>query len=164
MNLRELKEIFRLVEKTDFTEVEIAQEDWKLRIERGKQPTVVTQPYPAFELRTQQTSPAAETPPAQVAESAAAEAPKVAVAAEKAGFVVTCPFVGTFYRAPSPGSPPYVEVGQTVKKGQTLCIVEAMKLMNELESDYDGRVAEIYVENAKPVEFGAKLFRIEPLR
>ncbi len=149
------------MEKTDFTEVEIAQEDWKVRIERGKPPTVVTQPYPAFELRTQQQAVAAtESSAAQPAVEPAKPAPEE----EKPGFIVTCPFVGTFYRSPSPDTPPYVELGQVVKKGQTLCIVEAMKLMNELESDYDGRVAEIYPENAKPVEFGAKLFRIEPLR
>jgi acetyl-CoA carboxylase biotin carboxyl carrier protein len=162
VNLRELKEVFRLVEKTDFTEVEIAQGDWKLKIERGKPPAVITQPYPAFELRTQAAAPAEALAPVAEASLETAKAPEAE--AEKPGFVVTCPFVGTFYRAPSPDSPPYVEVGQTVKKGQGLCIIEAMKLMNELESDYDGRIAEIYAENGKPVEFGAKLFRIEPLR
>jgi len=75
---------------------------------------------------------------------------------------VSSPFVGTFYRAPSPDSPPFVEVGQKVKKGQTLCIVEAMKLMNEIETEVDGTVAEILVQNATPVEFGEQLFRIVP--
>ena len=75
---------------------------------------------------------------------------------------MTSPFVGTFYRAPSPDSDAYVEVGDTVKKGQILCIVEAMKLMNEIESDVNGRVAEIYPQNAQAVEFGEKLIRIEP--
>jgi acetyl-CoA carboxylase biotin carboxyl carrier protein len=76
--------------------------------------------------------------------------------------VVTSPFVGTFYRAPSPDSPPYVDVGTRVKKGQVLCIVEAMKLMNEIESEVEGVVAEVLVQNATPVEFGQGLFRIEP--
>jgi acetyl-CoA carboxylase biotin carboxyl carrier protein len=76
--------------------------------------------------------------------------------------VVTSPFVGTFYRAPSPDAAPFVDVGTVVKKGQVLCIVEAMKLMNEIESEVDGKVAEIFVLNATPVEFGEKLFRIEP--
>jgi len=71
--------------------------------------------------------------------------------------------VGTFYRAPSPTSPPFVEVGDQVKKSQTLCIVEAMKLMNEIDADIDGIVKDIYIENAKPVEYGAKLFAIRPL-
>jgi acetyl-CoA carboxylase biotin carboxyl carrier protein len=83
-------------------------------------------------------------------------------APEKPGHMVTSPFVGTFYRAPSPDAAPFVDVGTAVKKGQVLCIVEAMKLMNELEAEVDGKVAEIFVQNATPVEFGEKLFRIEP--
>jgi acetyl-CoA carboxylase biotin carboxyl carrier protein len=79
-----------------------------------------------------------------------------------AGEVVTSPFVGTFYRAPSPDTPHFVEVGSRVKKGQSLCIVEAMKLMNEIESEFDGEVVAILVENAKPVEFGTPLFVIAP--
>ena len=102
--------------------------------------------------------------PAPVA--AAATPPAAAKPAEKApekpGHVVTSPFVGTFYRAPSPDAPPFVDVGDPVKKKQTLCIVEAMKLMNEIEAEGDGKVAEIFVQNATPVEFGEKLFRIEP--
>jgi acetyl-CoA carboxylase biotin carboxyl carrier protein len=82
--------------------------------------------------------------------------------ADKPGTIVSSPFVGTFYRAPSPESPPFVDVGAKVKKGQTLCIVEAMKLMNEIEAEVDGVVAEIFVQNATPVEFGEPLFRIVP--
>lgn len=78
------------------------------------------------------------------------------------GHIITSPFVGTFYRAPGPDSPPFVEVGSLVKKGQTLCIVEAMKLMNEIESDVDGKVIAILHDNAKPVEFGTSLFVIAP--
>jgi acetyl-CoA carboxylase biotin carboxyl carrier protein len=97
--------------------------------------------------------------PAQVA----APAPKAAEKApEKPGHMVSSPFVGTFYRAPSPDSPAFVDVGSVVKKGQVLCIVEAMKLMNEIEAEVEGKIAEIYVLNATPVEFGEKLFRIEP--
>ena len=83
-------------------------------------------------------------------------------APEKKGHVITSPFVGTFYRTPAPDQPPFVEVGSSVRKGQTLCIIEAMKLMNEIESEVGGKVAEILVENAQPVEFGQALFRIEP--
>ncbi|MGA8892332.1 MAG: acetyl-CoA carboxylase biotin carboxyl carrier protein, partial [Anaeromyxobacteraceae bacterium] len=93
---------------------------------------------------------------------AAAPAKPAEKAPEKPGHVVTSPFVGTFYRAPSPDSPPFVDVGSVVKKGQVLCIVEAMKLMNEIEAEVDGKIAEILVLNATPVEFGEKLFRIEP--
>jgi acetyl-CoA carboxylase biotin carboxyl carrier protein len=86
----------------------------------------------------------------------------VADAGDKKGHIVTSPFVGTFYRSPAPDQPPFVEVGTVVRKGQVLCIVEAMKLMNEIESDVAGKVAEVLVENAQPVEFGQPLFRIEP--
>jgi len=93
----------------------------------------------------------------------AGAAPKAAEKApEKPGHVVTSPFVGTFYRAPSPDSPAFADVGTVVKKGQVLCIVEAMKLMNEIEAEVDGKITEIFVLNATPVEFGEKLFRIEP--
>jgi len=93
----------------------------------------------------------------------AAPGPKAAEKApEKPGHVVTSPFVGTFYRAPSPDSPAFADVGTVVKKGQVLCIVEAMKLMNEIEAEVDGKITEIFVLNATPVEFGEKLFRIEP--
>jgi acetyl-CoA carboxylase biotin carboxyl carrier protein len=101
--------------------------------------------------------------PVVVAPAAAGSAPKGAEKApEKPGHVVTSPFVGTFYRAPSPDSPAFADVGTVVKKGQVLCIVEAMKLMNEIEAEVDGKITEIFVLNATPVEFGEKLFRIEP--
>jgi acetyl-CoA carboxylase biotin carboxyl carrier protein len=117
----------------------------------------------------------AVAPPAPVVHAAPVAAPVVAPAAPAApaapkaeakpdapGTLVSSPFVGTFYRAPSPDAQPFVDVGQKVKKGQVLCIVEAMKLMNEIECEVDGTVAEIYVQNATPVEFGEKLFRIVP--
>jgi len=101
-------------------------------------------------------------PPPAAAAPAPAAAKPAEKAADKPGTLVTSPFVGTFYRAPSPDSPPFVEVGTVVKKGQALCIVEAMKLMNEIEAEVEGKIAEIFVANATPVEFGEKLFRIEP--
>ncbi len=95
--------------------------------------------------------------------AAAAPTPATPVSAPATNLVdVKSPMVGTFYRAPAPEAPPYVEVGSVVKKGQTLCILEAMKLMNELESDIDGVVREVLAENADPVEYGQVLFRIEP--
>jgi acetyl-CoA carboxylase biotin carboxyl carrier protein len=97
------------------------------------------------------------------APAAAGSAPKgVEKAPEKPGHVVTSPFVGTFYRAPSPDSPAFADVGTVVKKGQVLCIVEAMKLMNEIECEVDGTVAEVFAQNGSPVEFNEKLFRILP--
>ncbi len=153
MNLRELKEIFRLVEKTDFSEVEIVQGDLKVRIERGKPAPVVMQ---AAHIVPHSVPMPSVSPAAQVPSAAEEETPPAK------GDFVTSPFVGTFYRAPSPDADPYVQVGQTVRKGQILCIIEAMKLMNEIESDYDGKIVDIYPENAQAVEFGEKLFRIEP--
>jgi acetyl-CoA carboxylase biotin carboxyl carrier protein len=132
----------------------------KVVIRRGPAPVSVVAPVAA-------PAPIAIAAPAiPVAAPVAAPAAPAAKPAEKApekpGHVVTSPFVGTFYRAPSPDSPPFVDVGSTVKKGQVLCIVEAMKLMNEIEAEVEGKIAEIYVLNATPVEFGEKLFRIEP--
>jgi len=164
VNLRELKEIFRLVEKTDFTEVEIVQGDWRLRVERGK-PTVSITPAsyiassegPAIPEKTKPVS------PGDVSSRTSAEPKETTEKTEEKGHFVTSPFVGTFFRAPSPDSDPYAEVGDIVKKNQVLCIVEAMKLMNEIESEVEGRVAEIYVNNGQAVEYGENLIRIEPV-
>ncbi|MFH1263799.1 MAG: acetyl-CoA carboxylase biotin carboxyl carrier protein [Pseudomonadota bacterium] len=158
MNLRELKEIFRLIEKTDFTEVEIAQGELKVRVERGK-PQQVMMPTAHLMPHSVPAPHPAESPKA----AAIIHAPAAEEVPNSKDIFVTSPFVGTFYRAPSPDADPYAQVGQTVRKGQILCIVEAMKLMNELECDYDGKILDIYPENGQPVEFGEKLFRIEPL-
>jgi acetyl-CoA carboxylase biotin carboxyl carrier protein len=130
----------------------------KIVIRRGQLPVAVAAPVAAPVALV------AAPAPVPVVASPAAAAPAKAPekAPEKPGHVVTSPFVGTFYRAPSPDAAPFVDVGTVVKKGQVLCIVEAMKLMNEIESEVDGKVAEIFVQNATPVEFGEKLFRIEP--
>jgi acetyl-CoA carboxylase biotin carboxyl carrier protein len=129
----------------------------KVVIRRGPAPVNVMAPAAA---PVAPAAPVAALIPAAAAPAApAAKAPEKAP--EKPGHVVSSPFVGTFYRAPSPDSPPFADVGSVVKKGQVLCIVEAMKLMNEIEAEVDGKIAEIYVLNATPVEFGEKLFRIE---
>ena len=130
----------------------------KVVIRRGPAPVSVMAPAAApVALAAPVAAPIpAPAAPAAPAAKAAEKAP------EKPGHLVSSPFVGTFYRAPSPDSPAFVDVGSVVKKGQVLCIVEAMKLMNEIEAEVDGRIAEIYVLNATPVEFGEKLFRIEP--
>lgn len=155
MEIKKLKEILKIVEKTDFSEVEIVEKDWRLRIGRNvaNQPVAIS--YPSVHAHAVPASTASTQPPTQVAP------PPVKPTEEVHGKVVTSPFVGTFYRSPSPDSPPFVDVGQKVQKGQTICIVEAMKLMNEIESDFDGKIVEIYPSNGQPVEFGEKLFRIE---
>jgi acetyl-CoA carboxylase biotin carboxyl carrier protein len=107
-----------------------------------------------------QAAAAAPLPPPAAVHVAAAPAEKAAKPVE-AGAVLTSPFVGTFYRAPAPEAPPFVDAGQAVRKGQVVCIVEAMKLMNEIESEFDGKILEILVKNAEHVEYGQPLFRIE---
>ncbi len=152
MDLKKLKEILKIVEKTDFSEVEIVEKDWRLRVGRNSS-QVTSFAYPSVSMQPQSQAVAPQAVPAAMVSAHVVEEPK--------GMIVTSPFVGTFYRAPGPDSPPFVDVGQKVQKGQTICIVEAMKLMNEIESDFDGKIAEIYVNNGQPVEFGEKLFRVE---
>ena len=154
MNNDQIKELLEALLDTDVTELLIENKDGtKLRIRRGAlgAPPVVAQTF---------AQPAAAAPVvAPVAAPVAAAAPAAAPVEE--GEYVTSPFVGTFYRAASPESPNYVEVGQAVKKGQVLCIVEAMKIMNEIEAEAAGKIAEVLVENGQAVEFGQRLFRIE---
>ncbi len=149
--LDEVKALVKVLEGTDVTSLRWDRNGEKIVIERGR-PAPSGPPAPVVAVAVPPPPPPA-APPAV----AAAPAPK---AEAKPGTVVTSPFVGTFYRAPSPDSAPYVDVGTVVKKGQVLCIVEAMKLMNEIEAEVDGTVAEVLVQNASPVEFGEKLFRI----
>jgi len=149
MDLRKLKTLIDLVQNSGISELEISEGEEKIRIAKhmtaAPSHTVVSMPaMPAA---------AAVAPAPTFAEPAAAP-----VAAEPDGHVVKAPMVGTFYRSGSPGSPSFVEVGQAVKKGDTLCIIEAMKLMNEIESDADGVVKAILVENGQPVEFDQPLF------
>jgi len=153
-SIEDIKKLVALVEKTDVNHIAWTRGGEKVVIRRG---AVVAGAMHA---------PVVHAPPVAAPVVSLAAAPAAASRAEaKAdlpGTYVTSPFVGTFYRAPSPDSPPFTEVGQKVKKGQVLCIVEAMKLMNEIECEVDGTVAEILVQNATPVEFGEKLFRILP--
>jgi acetyl-CoA carboxylase biotin carboxyl carrier protein len=153
MDLRKLKKLIDLVQESGIGEIEITEGEEKVRISRqaagqapvimaaGMQPMAVGAPLAA--------APAAAPPPAPAA------------APEPTGHTLKSPMVGTFYRAPSPGAPSFVEVGQSVTKGQTLCIIEAMKLLNEIESDVAGKVKAILVENGQPVEYGQPLFVIE---
>lgn len=138
MNLKEIKEILELLKGSDVTELEVARGENMLRVRRGS----------AAEVR-----PAAAPPPPPPA-AVKASAPKANVKE------IVSPIVGTFYRAPAPDAAPFVEVGARVTKGQVLCIVEAMKIMNQIESEATGTVAAILVENAQPVAYGQPLFHI----
>jgi acetyl-CoA carboxylase biotin carboxyl carrier protein len=157
-SMEDVKKLVQLVEKSDVTHLAWQRGEEKVVIRRGG---VVAAPVPVVHAAPIAAPVMAALAPAPSVASAAG-APKADAKADKPGVLVNSPFVGTFYRAPSPDSPPFVDVGQKVKKGQTLCIVEAMKLMNEIECEVDGTVAEILVQNASPVEFGEPLFRILP--
>lgn len=151
IDFEEINKIIKLLEEKNLSEFELEIEGFKIKV--GRNVPVVVNNRPSY----------ADLPPA-VPNSIPFAGPVPEPPAEIKGdaHAVLSPMVGTFYRAPSPSSPPFVEVGDIVKKKQTLCIVEAMKLMNEIESDADGVIKEIYVENGKPVEFGQKLFLIVP--
>lgn len=151
MNLNELKELIKLIRDSDIQELELEKSGFKVRLKKKD-----TYPY----------SPAKESKTIPTYHPADIEERPIAVPEERGEknlATITSPIVGTFYRAPSPDASPYVEVGDSVKKGQILCVVEAMKLMNEIESDVDGKISEILAENAHPVEYGEPLFLIEPL-
>jgi acetyl-CoA carboxylase biotin carboxyl carrier protein len=144
MELEELKELIALLKETDVTELQVEREGTKVKIKREK---ILT----SLEMSGRSPGPFREKIVAETEE----EAQRLVT--------ITSPIVGTFYRAPSPEAQPFVEVGGKVNKGQVLCIVEAMKLMNEIESDTDGVVVRILVENGQPVEYGEPLFLIEPV-
>ena len=152
MDLRKLKKLIDLVQESGIAELEITEGEEKVKIVKGGEATV-TPIVPA-------TAPLAGTPATAPAPAAA---PAAAAAEEPAqpGHVLKAPMVGTFYRSPSPEAKPFVEVGQNVKAGEAVCIIEAMKLMNEIEADATGMIKAILVESGQPVEYGQPLFIIE---
>ena len=151
MDLRKLKTLIDLVSESNVSELEITEAEGKVRIVKAVPvaPSIVA---PA--VTAAPTAPIAVTVPAPA--PAPASAPAVPV--ELQGHVIKSPMVGTFYRAPSPGAPPFVEVGQAVKEGDPVCIIEAMKILNEIEADRAGIIKEILVENGQAVEYGQPLF------
>jgi acetyl-CoA carboxylase biotin carboxyl carrier protein len=157
MTLDEIKQILDLVREHDLSEFELEQEGVKLRVrKRGAEaPTklVSAAPPPASPGAVPAAAPAAAA--ATGAIDAGGDADGVELAMEKS------PIVGTFYRTPEPSSPPFVNIGDTVRKNQVLCIIEAMKLMNEIVSEYDGELVEVFVESGQPVQYGERLFAIK---
>ena len=151
MNVKELKELIALMNENQLVEIELEREGMKIRLRKagagGSGDTVIVE-----RSIPMQTAAPVMTVPSLVPEAAA-----------KAGGVeIKSPMVGTFYRAPAPEAPSFIEVGQEIQPGQVLCIVEAMKLMNEIKSEVKGRITKILVENAQPIEFGQVLFLVEP--
>lgn len=151
MDLRKLKTLIDLVAESGISELEVTEENDKVRIVNKVQ-TVAVAPAPVVAAPV--AAPAVAAAPAAPAEPAIADKPVVE------GTTVTSPMVGTFYRSPNPGADPFVKVGDKVEAGQTLCIIEAMKLLNEIEAETSGTIKEILVDNAQPVEFGQPLFII----
>jgi len=141
----EIKRLIELLQDSDITELQVEREGSKVKIKREKF-------LSSFEV----------TPVAPIAAPAAASPVAAEAAADNSMATITSPIVGIYYSSTSPEAPPFIEIGSYVKKGQVLCIVEAMKLMNEIESDTDGTIAKILVENGQPVEYGEPLFRIDP--
>jgi acetyl-CoA carboxylase biotin carboxyl carrier protein len=162
VDIQDLKEILRILEAQDITEFELEQDGVKLRVcrasSRAPAPGAASA-QPGFTLAPLVASPATAPPPTGASGVAAPAAPE-APAAE--GVLVRSPIVGTFYRAPDPNSPPFASVGDRVKVGQVLCIIEAMKLMNEIEAEVAGEVVKVHPENGQPVQYGDPLFTIRP--
>ncbi len=149
MKFEDIKELIEIFSDSDLAQLKLKEKDFSIEMQKGGGVvTVQNTPAPIV----QSVAPAqSETTPAQIAEE------------PKSGELIVSPMVGTFYAAPSPDSPPFVKVGDTVRKGQTLCILEAMKIMNELEAEFDCKILEVLVEDGEPVEYDKPLFRVEKL-
>lgn len=155
MDLRKLKTLIDLVSESNISELEITEADGKVRIVKSD-PAAAVAVQPVYAA-----APAAVAAPAVAAATAPAPAAAPAAAPAETGHVVKSPMVGTFYRASSPNAKPFADVGQQVKEGEAICIIEAMKIMNEIEADKSGTITKILAENGQAIEFGQPLFVIE---
>jgi acetyl-CoA carboxylase biotin carboxyl carrier protein len=160
INLEQLKQILDLVREHDLSEFEIEHEGLRLKIRKDAAGGLVVHPPPAAPP-VAAVAPTARAAPAAPSGPAAAMPPVDVDDTDIELAVVKSPIVGTFYRSPEPGASPFVDIGTTVKKGQVLCIIEAMKLMNEIESEYEGEIVNVYVESGQPVQYGERLFAIK---
>ena len=165
MNSKEIKELIEFLIEKDVTEFELERGDVKMRIKRGQEVHMVQAPMaPVMAAPVAAAFPMTQVPQAAPASASAAPGSSAPPAApvEEGLHMVKSPIVGTYYEAPSPGAPPFIKPGDHVTAGQVLCIVEAMKLMNEIESDVTGEVVKLLVANGQPVEYGQPLFSIRP--
>ena len=153
MNIKEIKEMINLMNENGLMELEIEKDGMRIRLKKTSAGTEAFAGPIVVEREKISTPSAAEA--RQIAEATKEAAVKTVE--------IRAPMVGTFYRAPAPEAPPYAEVGQTIEAGQVICIIEAMKLMNEIKSEIRGKILEILVDNAEPVEFGQPMFLIEPI-
>ncbi|MBV5261478.1 acetyl-CoA carboxylase biotin carboxyl carrier protein [Synechococcus moorigangaii CMS01] len=161
INLQEIQELLSTIGQTNVTEFELKTDDFELRISKGTvmaAPPVLTAP----ELIAQPAPVSVAPQPAPTPEAAPIDAPVAGASVDDKWVAITSPMVGTFYRAPAPGEDPFVAVGDRVSNGQTVCIIEAMKLMNEIEAEVSGEVVKITVEDGEPIEFGQTLMWVNP--
>lgn len=151
MDIRKIKKLIEIIEESDIAELEISEGEESVRISRysNAQPPVIPSASPAPIAVNAAAPPAAQAPAAETQENAIS------------GHILKSPMVGTFYRAASPGAKPFTEIGQSVKVGDTLCIIEAMKILNQIEADISGTVTQILADDAQPIEYGQPLFVIE---
>ena len=162
MDIKQIQDLIRFVSKSGVNEVAIEQKDFKITIKTTQAPTYVTATLPLEGAPVAAAAPVAPQPAAAAA-PAAEPAPAAAPAADTSKYItIKSPMIGTFYRSASPEKPLFVNVGDEIKDGQVLCIIEAMKLFNEIESEVSGRVVKVLVDNASPVEYDQPLFLVEP--
>ncbi|WP_019502747.1 acetyl-CoA carboxylase biotin carboxyl carrier protein [Pseudanabaena sp. PCC 6802] len=159
-NLDQLRELIAILNQTDISELTLESGDLRLNIRKSETKSVIVESTAPVVTTSQPISATVATVPA-AASTPPVSSPLEASPARKL-IDITSPMVGTFYSAPAPDEPPFVEVGDRVSKGQTVCIIEAMKLMNEIESEASGRIVEILVDNAQPIEYGQLLMRVDP--
>ncbi|MBS7565918.1 acetyl-CoA carboxylase biotin carboxyl carrier protein [Mucilaginibacter sp. Bleaf8] len=160
MDIKQIQDLIRFVSKSGVNEVAIEQNDFKITIKTNQAPTIVTATIPGQQIAAAPVAQAAPMVPVEHT-SAPAEAP---AAADVSKYVtIKSPMIGTFYRSSSPDKPSFANVGDEIKSGSVLCIIEAMKLFNEIESEVSGRIVKVLVENASPVEYDQPLFLVEPM-
>lgn len=157
MDLKDIKELIRYFDKSDLGELEIENNDTRLYLSKYNPNAYVAQQMPVAPVQYAQPAQASAAAPA-----VAADAPKAAVSEEK-GNIIESPMIGTYYEASSPGAASFANVGDVVEKGQTLCIIEAMKIMNAIEAEYRCKIVKMFAKNGSPVEYGQDLFLVEPM-
>jgi acetyl-CoA carboxylase biotin carboxyl carrier protein len=162
MDLKEIKAVIDLMTKNGLTEFELEKGDVKLRVKRGPSGEWSTSTIPTQAASTQMLPQMVVAPAAPTLAPAPAAAPAAAASAEAGLGQIVSPMVGTFYRSPSPDSPPYIEPGQDVTEETVVCIIEAMKVMNEIKAETSGVIVEVLAQNGKPVDFGKPLFSVRP--
>jgi acetyl-CoA carboxylase biotin carboxyl carrier protein len=158
VEINDLEELIRLFEKSKLHEIEIEEEGKKIRLQKPQTHSAVPVSYPVAPAAAPPLVPADTSAPAHTEHAATTSAPKL----DDGLVTIDSPMVGTFYSSPAPGEPPFVQRGDMVDEGQTVCIVEAMKLMNEVGAKFSGSIEKILVENGQPVEFGQPLFAVKP--